>query len=276
MVPVVCPCLDSDRWHNIYSLKSQTISSQKTMFSSSTWDHNICKVTKSCTSLWTLVYDYYVPLVNLYYCFAIVMVQQTLPVVLCLEHPMKDKRSGYLFNVSESWSCPRHIFFLQKHANVTFLTRFCSIVANHGFKSTSFLKQKIDVNQRRSPMMSFIGLLTISRVSLLLVRDWILCLRKDFSLILVPVFIHYTSSILIKIKFTCLVYNSQSIFNSIMVHRYINPWILQDIYTRLLMTQINLAMKTFEAGTTGEMNTIISRVIKYSLIEEFSTWYVAY
>lgn len=111
MVPVVCPCLDSDRWHNIYSLKSQTISSQKTMFSSSTWDHNICKVTKSCTSLWTLVYDYYVPLVNLYYCFAIAMVQQTLPVVLCLEHPMKDKRSGYLFNVSESWSCPRHIFF---------------------------------------------------------------------------------------------------------------------------------------------------------------------
>lgn len=114
MVPVVCPCLDSDRWHNIYSLKSQTISSQKTMFSSSTWDHNICKVTKSCTILWTLVYDYYVPLVNLYYCFAIVMVQQTLPVVLCLEHPMKDKRSGYLFNVSESWSCPRHIFFFTK------------------------------------------------------------------------------------------------------------------------------------------------------------------
>lgn len=61
-----------------------------------------------------------------------------------------------------------------------------------------------------------------------------------------------------------------------MFHRFIKPWILQDIYTRLLMTQINLAMKTFEAGTTGEMNTIISRVNKYSLIEEFSTWYGAY
>lgn len=117
MVPVVCPCLDSDRWHNIYSLKSQTISSQKTMFSSLTWDHNICKVTKSCTILWTLVYDYYVPLVNLYYCFAIVMVQQTLPVVLCLEHPMKDKRSGYLFNVFrfQNHGAVRDIFFFYKN-----------------------------------------------------------------------------------------------------------------------------------------------------------------
>lgn len=50
-----------------------------------------------------------------------------------------------------------------------------------------------------------------------------------------------------------------------MFHRYTKPWMLQDIYTRLLMTQINLAMKTFEAGTTGEMN-IISRAKKYSLI----------
>lgn len=55
MVPVVCPCLDSDRWRNIYSLKLQMISSQKTTFSSLTWDHNICKVTKSCTILWTIV-----------------------------------------------------------------------------------------------------------------------------------------------------------------------------------------------------------------------------
>lgn len=58
-----------------------------------------------------------------------------------------------------------------------------------------------------------------------------------------------------------------------MFHRYTKPWMLQDIYTRLLMTQINLAMKTFEAGTIGEMN-IISRAKKYSLM--FGVFYLVW
>lgn len=111
------------------------------------------------------------------------MVQQTLLVVLCLEHPMKDKRSGY-FNVlrSQYHGAVWDIFLLQKHANITCVLCWQDFVS-----------------------LSFIGLLTISSVSLLLFIERKKTLSTDFSLIRDNVFIHYTPIILIKIKFMCLV-----------------------------------------------------------------------
>lgn len=169
------------------------------------------------------------------------MVQQTLLVVLCLEHPMKDKRSGYLLTFSgpsimeqsETYFYYKntqtlHVYFVDK---ILFL---CPLSDCWPFLASVFCYY-VFIERKKT-------------------------LSTDFSLIRDNVFIHYTPIILIKIKFMCLVLCIiLKIFSKALFHRYIKPWMLQDIYTRLLMTQINLAMKTFEAGTTGEMNTIISR-----------------
>lgn len=127
------------------------ISSQKTTFSSLTWDPNICKVTKVAQFYEHQSYDdYYVPLGNLYDCFEIVMVQQTLLVVLCLEHPMKDKRSGYLLTFSgPSIMEQSETYFItktRKHYMCTLLTRFCF----------SVLYRIVDHFQRQSFVITYL------------------------------------------------------------------------------------------------------------------------
>lgn len=126
------------------------ISSQKTTFSSLTWDHNICNVTKVAQFYEHQSYDYYVPLGNLYDCFEIVMVQQTLLVVLCLEHPMKDKRSGYLLTFSgPSIMEQSETYFItktRKHYMCTLLTRFCF----------SVLYRIVDHFQRQSFVITYL------------------------------------------------------------------------------------------------------------------------
>lgn len=127
MVPVVCPCLDSDQWRNIYSLKLQMISSQKTTFSSLTWDHNICKVTKSCTILWTIVLWWLLcsvgEFIRLFW-----NSDGTTDIARCFVFGTPNERQKVRVfersSVQVSWSSLRHIL-LQKHAKITLLTRFC-------------------------------------------------------------------------------------------------------------------------------------------------------
>lgn len=150
MVPVVCPCLDSDRWRNIYSLKLQMISSQKTTFSSLTWDHNICKVTKSCTILWTLVLWWLLcsvgEFIRLFW-----NSDGTTDIARCFVFgtPNERQKVRVFANVlrSQYHGAVWDIFLLQKHANITCVLCWQDFVS-----------------------LSFIGLLTISSVSLLLLR----------------------------------------------------------------------------------------------------------
>lgn len=150
MVPVVCPCLDSDRWRNIYSLKLQMISSQKTTFSSLTWDHNICKVTKSCTILWTIVLWWLLcsvgEFIRLFW-----NSDGTTDIARCFVFgtPNERQKVRVFANVlrSQYHGAVWDIFLLQKHANITCVLCWQDFVS-----------------------LSFIGLLTISSVSLLLLR----------------------------------------------------------------------------------------------------------
>lgn len=150
MVPVVCPCSDSDRWRNIYSLKLQMISSQKTTFSSLTWDHNICKVTKSCTILWTIVLWWLLcsvgEFIRLFW-----NSDGTTDIARCFVFgtPNERQKVRVFANVlrSQYHGAVWDIFLLQKHANITCVLCWQDSVS-----------------------LSFIGLLTISSVSLLLLR----------------------------------------------------------------------------------------------------------
>lgn len=114
------------------------------------------------------------------------MVQQTLPVVLCLEHPMKDKRSGYLLTFSGPSIMEQsgtyfyykntqtlHVYFVDK---ILFL---CPLSDCWPFLASVFCYY-VFIERKKT-------------------------LSTDFSLIRDNVFIHYTPIILIKIKFMCLV-----------------------------------------------------------------------
>lgn len=187
MVPVVCPCLDSDRWRNIYSLKLQMISSQKTTFSSLTWDHNICKVTKSCTILWTIVLWWLL-------CFVGEFIRLfwnsdgTTDIARCFVFgtPNERQKVRVFANVLRSqyhgavWDIfyykntqTLHVYFVDK---ILFL---CPLSDCWPFLASVFCYY-VFIERKKT-------------------------LSTDFSLIRDNVFIHYTPIILIKIKFMCLV-----------------------------------------------------------------------
>lgn len=169
MVPVVCPCSDSDRWRNIYSLKLQMTSSQKTTFSSLTWDHNICKVTKSCTILWTLVLWLLCSVGEFIRLFW--NSDGTTDIARCFVFGTPNERQKVRVfersSVQVSWRNLRHIL-LHKHAKITLLTRFCF----------SVLGQIVNHFWHQSFVITY------------LLRDWNLYLSTDFSWIREPVFIH--------------------------------------------------------------------------------------